>query len=1749
MGHIGETALSETAIEPINSSLTVNAYKHFGAGAPFYDDFDSTKNYMRIMHKHTRAVQARELTQAQTILQNQISAMGSYMWKNGAAVNGGRISVSTNQPYLVCNEYDIQGYKVDMLSFIGKTFIGQSSGRSIYCVNVDSSRRVYFSYMGGDIADGENFVSTTTPYRYFSMIPGSLGQAMSAANTAGIIFINGYFINVLSYNLSIIGWKDTEWNIGYLLTEEFVDSGDDITLCDPAKGSYNYNAVGADRLKISAELIAFRPDDETVSADVKNHFILGLIVKDGVVTQGQDFFSGSALNDVLAKRTYDESGSYSVHPWVVVPKESSSPLTHYTAAIQPGDGYIYGYYVQNLVSANIEVPKAQTTKQKDYKALYIGDGTYTVAANDPSTGAIEASYMLKFAEFEAVECMTEKAGAGNVIGECNVCGYNTMAGKTLIFLKNTSGVGTVFTSVKSLRSKSDHGRWINTELGLESGRAGLWGTDVPQVIDTRTWMIESVDTSSISYNIVKEYSVRSEVSGNTIVVSDTSDKIDFGTDGSVMVCYETVTGVNINARKISISPDNFSGTSVATLSSPDIKNNTSYTVVLEVLVRNVSSRTKYMQEGMLYFTQPPYNSMDPNFSYADEVEFPNADIIDIKSVTQTNNIIHNGTEEIKHLLELDTGQRDSFYENGKIGGFASEAVLGNRATASTATTYAVVYRYFVHGGFGPFTVSSYMTNNNVKVYGDKDGLYKAIPTYRASNGNTYNLRDCLDFRIKKSELGGNPMLFPTINEEILFKCSVYLPRIDLAWVSKDGKFGVTEGIPSENPEVPETRAGTMNIALLIAGAYTGNVSDVIVRHFENQRYTMSDIGKIAKNVENLQYAVALNQLELIALETPILDQDGLNLYKTGLFTDNLQNYNNMLLTDENFSCSLDFTDNSLIPANRQEMFEFEFSEPESPNVAKMRSTICLPWAKVLYTKNTACSKIVNVQDMMFYKWIGSCTLTPSIDTWVTDLGEKIIDRKYTETAAPVTISYTSSTSSSTSTSKSQWMYGGWDNGRHGTYEDTYTTVTTTVTTSSITVNYAGSWTLQSKTSQNYAVADEVMRQREVQYDVKGFVPLMEVDGYIDDVPLQLSNRVTDGIGNLSGTFMIPPDIPTGTKLVEFYDEAEKNYACADYKATGTIIWVESVERYIRTWTAIGTTTRVVGSTSSSSTTKSTVKISSYDPVAQSFYVQEPEGVFIESVDIFFQAKDPQLPVEAYIVEMQNGYPTNMGLPYAGALLTPAEVNISDDCSVATNFKFSDPVYLYGETEYAIVVLSASYSYTVFVSSLGDTDLRTGVGIFEQPHLGSFFKSQNLRTWTAFQDTDLTFNLYKCAFTANKYYPAIFNIKVPEETYEVVRCVLKSNVFTVPETEVTFHSIWPDQSAYSQYENGQEHLFTDMKYIYSTSDADYTGFNLKIRINMMTNSENVTPQIDIEQTYGIFINYLLGENTEAQDRLPDGSPVVDWVAWPVYCGAYVSKPTTLSYESSGLKVIYDAKLPNDARIEAYFKTNPYQPNYVEQEESVDSGSVGWGADGITEHVGENWQIYYYNADDEVLEPKSELILSGYDPETRRVYIRSVSDISDLKDATNVPNNYDGLDAKYTYILILPVISEYDIPCENWTAKLFYIGQYVFYGGSVWRATALALPNYLPQVPSLVWEKIPVLKLNSTVKQEEAITWRHMERAGVTEDINRRTNYVEYNCTPTQDIESNFKTFSIMLKMFSKDKCNVPKIKNIRAIATI
>ena len=250
--------------------------------------------------------------------------------------------------------------------------------------------------------------------------------------------------------------------------------------------------------------------------------------------------------------------------------------------------------------------------------------------------------------------------------------------------------------------------------------------------------------------------------------------------------------------------------------------------------------------------------------------------------------------------------------------------------------------------------------------------------------------------------------------------------------------------------------------------------------------------------------------------------------------------------------------------------------------------------------------------------------------------------------------------------------------------------------------------------------------------------------------------VTNVNGEITGTFSIPNSdtlrFRTGERVFKLTDSDTNNANFATTSAesiyTAKGILETKQETIISTRTAQIATTTVEDSRVVIGQNLRTVTTFGgwYDPLAQTFLVEQDGGVFLNKIDIFFATKDSAgVPVTLQIRNVVNGYPGQFILPFSEKTLNPSSVNTSTDGSTATSFTFDSPVYLQDGQEYCFVLLANSTEYTVWVSRIGEFDVASGERISEQPYAGVMFKSQNASTWTADQEQDIKFDIHRCVF--------------------------------------------------------------------------------------------------------------------------------------------------------------------------------------------------------------------------------------------------------------------------------------------------------------------------------------------------------------------------------------------------------------------
>ena len=417
--------------------------------APYYDDFESSDNFTRTLFRPGFAIQARELTQLQSALQNQIEKHGQHVFKEGAMVIPGQIFFSTDH-YSLKLASTFAGETVDPSQYYSATtpvtITGATSGVTAIVIGYDAATTtdqptLYLRYLstGTDyeeksFQDGEDLsanygVTHTTAYSSgaasattytstysaeggatLAQIVGSTGPAAATGSSvtvqAGVYYIRGQFVECSEETLVLDKYDNSpSYRVGFTVTETLVTPEDDSTLLDNATGSTNYAAKGAHRLKFTLALAKIARD----STDDSN-FIQLLDTRQGTLQSITRATEYNILEETLARRTHDESGNYTVRPFQIVMKESA-PLNErpgvYTAGdktdddatssnsllvaqVSPGKAYIKGYELEKISPSFKDVSKARDFETINAGQTLVGVGNFVLINNVYGTPDISA---------------------------------------------------------------------------------------------------------------------------------------------------------------------------------------------------------------------------------------------------------------------------------------------------------------------------------------------------------------------------------------------------------------------------------------------------------------------------------------------------------------------------------------------------------------------------------------------------------------------------------------------------------------------------------------------------------------------------------------------------------------------------------------------------------------------------------------------------------------------------------------------------------------------------------------------------------------------------------------------------------------------------------------------------------------------------------------------------------------------------------------------------------------------------------------------------------------------------------------------------------------------------------------------------------------------------------------------------------------------------------------------------------------
>jgi hypothetical protein len=1013
----------------------------------------------------------------------------------------------------------------------------------------------------------------------------------------------------------------------------------------------------------------------------------------------------------------------------------------------------------------------------DIRSLGVSDGTLTTTANILS----EVGIINPTGSFVAGSTIT-----GSSLTE-TVYAWNTSDNTLLV--RPSAGAIPVNTAITSSATGSATLSW---RVMLQDIEDNILVFKLPQNgVSTVRDKSGSVTTT---YSYRKVFNPATEAAGRVTFVVGTNEVFASISPSDFVACIETGTGAG---TLIDVTNANPSLQSALTQLSFDAPSGTTVKLSATVVKQVASERTK-----TLVTTNKTVSDPVPNV-----INLGKCDCY--RPVGIWTGVDDTG-ESLNDRYIFDTGQRSNMYDFGTL-------TLKPGVPAPSGGVY-IEFEYFDHGGGDYFCVNSY---NN---FGSHTDWYERIPYFSLPDGTPLMLRDCLDFRSKRDESSPSTIVYPSgvgkpfkPNDDVITDFSYYLGRADKLYLDPQGHFQVLKGSPSLSPVPPsDPTDGGMVIATLRYGPYTFGPKDVLLKLIDNRRYTMRDIGRLERRIENLEYYTALNLLEKETASFLITDAaTGLDRYKNGFVVDPFSDHKVADVYNPDNAYSIDSAKRQLRPMYKSSSHDILYNhglstDIEYRGVKTTNDVLTLPYTEVALIVQEKASRIENLNPYNVFNFTGTAQLDPSTDNWKdTELKPDVVvedssaydsvmaalngsralgtiwnewttDWVGTTTDVVGTRSVASEPHTVPQPGNQAGPNGEWA-GFEGIMRQTITDFDVVRTTKTTNQSRQGIVTEVTPKVTQQRVDDKIVnvalspfiRSRDVSIKGLRLKPLTRHYVFFDEVDVNANCKpvsgdygdsiVTNGAGELNAIFTIPAGkFRVGRRVLRVCDDVEArndlvtSFADAQYNASGLIETrqktITSVREAIVTKRTVSDK-RVITSVSETETER---KVTWIDPLAQSFLVDTLSGGYmVTGLDLFFATKDDNIPVTVQIREMENGIPTQRIVPFSEVTLNPSQVNVSTDASAATRFNFESPVYLQQGVEYAIVAMSNSNGYFAYVARLADRLLNSDRLISQVPYAGVLFKSQNASTWTPVQTEALKFTLYRAKFDTTKTGKALF----------------------------------------------------------------------------------------------------------------------------------------------------------------------------------------------------------------------------------------------------------------------------------------------------------------------------------------------------------------------------------------------------------
>jgi len=1380
----------------INTDLNVD---------PYYDDFDEAKQFNRVLFKPAKAVQARELTQLQTILQKQVERFGSNIYKEGTIISGINLTARDDLFYVKLNDksgftnpavYDqIIADDGTSTTFIAK---GLTSGLQAEIIKGQNGfqtqepnlKTFFVKYLNTsqdnatdvkrflqnealEILDlNNNVVETVT----VNNGENHEGRSFGVSCEEGVIYQKGHFIFVDNQFIIVSKYSNIPGavSVGFTVKENLIDSDTDTTLLDNASGFNNENAPGADRLQLVPTLASFNTASEPTEFFALIRYVNGKPVR---IRDRTEF---NVIGNELARRTYEESGNY-VTNGMRVTLETEADTAY--AVVSPGKAYVYGKEVTNVSSTKLPISPVTVTQSKPGQITGFSYGQYYKYSSHDTNTKVLHDFLLTGGSNARYSLYNNNT----LVGKCSI------ANMTHSSTANSTDTGNIY--VYAIVKESGQISTAPNKIGLTGDAANA----VPLI--KKVSGVESVATSAQPAHLYESNNGAmifdtGKSSMNSMQNISVTRRVRLSSIGSTSLTLNNNDGSPLNTDLVAIT----SGNTIETINSANYNNGS-----VDVVCAGAIDTLYYNRVDTLV-----PDSLELLTGYVKVVFSGGKAVLGVPNAVKLLNVqdefgrVINVPTDVTSKFRLVNNQKDGFYDISFLELKAGEEALSN---SDLLVKFEYISRSSPIGG-GFLTIDSYSDSS----FTDKLNL---VPNYTAKDASEHNLLNSYDFRpyaqklVSPSSTTNAPLviitellidaraIIPAVNGTVSSDQTYYMSRVDSVVLDEYSNVRIVKGGESENPSSP-TAEGLYTIANIRIPGNTSKITGeekITVSSLATKTYKMEDIGRIEKRIDALVDIVSLSMLEQETSNLLITDAAGANRFKNGILADSFRDLNLAEIGDAEFKATLDKGRTVVTPAVNQFPLDLkadsgtgvQLSFPDVVTIASTGSNVQVIGQPYATTFRNCVSN--------FYDYQGKSIIYPPFDSGYDviknpeinieiDIAGPMLDLIDTiQEIIPLTSEEIISEERIGTTRPRRRVI-------MGQFEQTIEQ--TSLTSSTTDINQAIGNFVTDVNMKPY------LRRKSIQVLITGLRPntrhyfffdQKSVDSHVapatlishnsgNSSSLDVRNVSTagwhsstsnfgkgspvraDASGTLSAVFVVPAEtFFVGENVLEVVDvdqyesidSASTSYSRATYRGYNFALNKSDVNM----------TTRTVDFDTKVDIVQREIERQVGDPIAQTFKVKSSSTndaniALISDIDVYFKQKSATTGVTLQIREVQNGYPSKRVLPFASKHLNSSQVSVSPTGITATKFAFDNPVRLNADTEYSFVVIPDANSpdYLIYTSKVGSTSLSKGtvessVAVTSDWGDGVLFTSTNDSAWKSYQDEDIKFVVNRYDFATSE----------------------------------------------------------------------------------------------------------------------------------------------------------------------------------------------------------------------------------------------------------------------------------------------------------------------------------------------------------------------------------------------------------------